>query len=116
MTVQDTTNKFNFIGDASTTIFPWTNIKIINNSDMTITLDDVLQVEGVDYTILYDADTTNGTVTFLSPPANLAAGLGVRQMPLEQPFDIPLDSDFDAEKIETMTDNTILIVPELSFR
>lgn len=117
MTVQNTTNKFTLDGDGVTTIFPYSNIKLIETSDMQVYLidslgDATLQTEGVDYSITYDDDTESGDVTMFVAPAADEKVNGIRARPLDQPFDIPLDSDFDAEKMEKMNDNVVVMVQD----
>lgn len=113
MTVADQPNKFTAAGDGVTTIFPYSNLRLLNANDLVVTVDDVEQVLGVDYTHVYDEDTLSGTVTFISgAPANGTLVAGTRATTIEQPFDIPTNSDLDAEKIEIMVDNSILIVQD----
>ena len=118
MTVADNPNKFSLAGDGVTLVFPFSNLRLIDAEDLDVSIIDNLgvstpQVEGVDYNLAYDEDNISGTITFLiSAPLATDTVFGIRNTPLEQPFDIPVNAGFDAEKIENMSDNAVVIIQD----
>ena len=73
MTVETTGTSFQLSGDGATTVFPFTNIRLFENSDLEVYLIDslgvaTLQTEGVDYNMTINTNQTSGNVTFLSAP------------------------------------------------
>ena len=109
-------------GDGITVAFPYA-IKLINSTatsqnDLTVYVQDntgTLQLKTIvtDYTQTYDDETENGTITFLTATASDEFVFAIRERVQTQPFDIPINSDFDAEKIETMVDNMSVQVSDL---
>lgn len=116
MTVQNAPNKFTGTGDGNTTVFPFTDLRLLSDADLKVYLVEggvqTLQTQGIDYNLSYDSNTQAGSVTFLTAPTVTQDVLGVRDRVISQPFDIPTNADFDAEKIEDMVDNTVIIVQD----
>lgn len=124
MTVENSANKTTPAnGDGVNDEFGYT-IKLINTTataanDLDVFLIDAagvltLQTIVTEYTQSYDDDTESGTVTFVTPPSATEQVFMIRERVLTQPFDIPVNSDFDAEKIETMSDNMAIQISDLN--
>lgn len=116
MTVENPTNKTAPAnGDGIVVAFPYTNIKLINSTataanDLLVYIIDntgalVLQTIVTDYSQTYDDATEAGTITFVTPPDADQQVFAIRERVQTQPFDVPINADFDAEKQETMVDN-----------
>lgn len=120
MTVQNPGNKTTpQNGDGVTLIFSANDIKLIDpKTDLLVYIIDNtgvlnLQTVDVDYTIDYDDDTEDSVLTFAIAPAADEQVFAIREREQTQPFDIPINSDFDAEKIETADDNLSIQISDI---
>ena len=126
MTVQNSANKtVPANGDGVNKDFGYT-IKLINSTataanDLDVFIIDAagdltLQTIITDYTQTYNDSTESGTVTFITAPTStpFEQVFMIRERVLTQPFEIPVNSDFDAEKIETMSDNMAIQISDLN--
>ena len=82
MTVSSTTNRWEYLGDGSTTAFGYTN-KVFDASDLEVYLAGVLQTLGTHYTVSGAGSPNGGNVTVVSAP-----GAGVEVTILRRVADI----------------------------
>lgn len=95
MTVQTEINRVNHVGDSVQTVFPFTDILVLDESHMQVYLDDVIQPSG--YTVDGIGDPAGGNVTFSVAPGTGVIVTLLRWVPLNQLIDyVPYDA-FPAE-------------------
>lgn len=112
MTVQNTITKNIYIGNGSTTSFPFTfpcpkaeYIKVFVRKNNLIAQTD-------DFTV----DLDNATVTYPKSGTPLAVGENLvilRELPLEQPLNLVNQGPFFAEDIETTLDEEVMMIQQL---
>ena len=112
MTVQNSNVKNIYIGNGSTTSFPFTfpcpkaeYIKVFVRKNNLIAQTD-------DFTV----DLDNATVTYPKSGTPLAAGENLvilRELPLEQPLNLVNQGPFFAEDIETTLDEEVMMIQQL---
>lgn len=107
MTVSNTNVKANFTGNGVTTTYA-INFDYRANSEVNVYEDDVLQVEGVDYSI------SGGNVVFGSAPAADADILIKRVSVKTQPDDYIDGGAFPGEDLEDRLDKVIHLIQELN--
>ena len=69
MTVSITNSRNRYEADGVQTIFPYT-FRVFTDSQLVVTVEDVVQVLGTDYTMTNTGNETGGNVTFITLPAN----------------------------------------------
>lgn len=114
MTVTTTTNRKDFIGDASTTAFAFT-FNYFATSDVAVYLDDVKQTEVTHYTVA-PASGTTGTVTFVTAPGSGVLITLIRELPLTQGIDLPVAGKFPADTVEEGLDRAMAAISDISER
>jgi len=69
MPVSATKSRWDYTGDASRTVFPYTN-KIFADSELAVRSDGTLQTLTTNYTVSGAGEETGGDVTYVTAPAN----------------------------------------------
>ena len=115
MTVTSTTdNRWGYEGDGINPIFPYTS-KIFASTDLNVYLDGVLQVSG--YTVTGVGDEAGGEVVFTpTPPVDDAVVLIIRNVPDEQPADVPSGGPLPSAVIERELDRRTILSQQHSDR
>lgn len=123
MTVTSETSRNDYIGNASTIIFPYT-FKIFSDADLTVILTDtdgveVTQTLGVDYTVSGALSPSGGNVTMtVAPPgdgieANSSKLTIRRVLTATQPVDLRSQSKIGAEVLERAHDRAVMLIQQL---
>ncbi len=111
MTVTSATNRADFAGNGSTTIFPFT-FRIFDDTDLQVfeglTGSTVLKVLNTDYTVTINPDGT-GDVVFITAPVNLSVIIVIRVLPLTQLVDFPVAGKFPASANEEAEDRGVML-------
>lgn len=113
-----------FNGNDVATAFPFTDVKVLDNSDLIITLTDTSSVEttlveSVDYTLVLNSDQDNspgGTITYPVSGDPLATGeklTGKRNTTTTQGMDLTNQGSYNPEVVESSADKAIMLVQEL---
>jgi hypothetical protein len=113
-----------FDGNDVATEFPFTDIKVFNNSDLVVTLTDtagaeVTLTEDVDYTLALNSDqdaSPGGTITYPVAGDPLATDeklTGKRISTKTQGMDLSNQSKYDPAVVETSADKAIQLIQEL---
>jgi len=100
-----------YTADGVQDTFPFT-YRILENSDVIVTVDGVLQVEATDYNI-QNLTELGGDAVFVTPPINLAIIVLLRQTDLDQTTDYVAGDPFAAETHELALDKLTMVVQEL---
>src|SRR5438132_1321392 len=108
MTVSSTTSRSDYVGDAITTVFPYTFI-IFDASDLQVFVAGVLKINVTDYVVSSVGSANGGNVTFIAAPASGAAVALVRQVPATQGTSIPYASPFPEKAVETALDRLTVL-------
>lgn len=111
MTVLTESSSRSFVGNGVATVYP-TGFPFLANADLTVTLDDVVLTEGIDYTVTGAGDDTEGDVTMLVAPANAAALYIERNTPALQDVALRAEGDFLPATHEEMFDKVTMMIQE----
>lgn len=111
MTVTSSTNRADFVGNGSATIFPFT-FRIFDETDLEVREgppgSTVVKVLNTDYTVTINLDGT-GDVVFLTAPVSLNQIVIRRILPLTQLVDFPVAGKFPASANEEAEDRGVMI-------
>ena len=113
MAVQTTVNRISYTGNGTTTVFAY-NFRILSAEHLVVTLNNVQQVEGTDYTVAGAGNPSGGNVTFAIPPANGAAVVLVRIVPVTQLVTTENNDTIFSEVFDTAIDKLTMIAQQLS--
>lgn len=108
MTTTTTTSRWTYTGDASTTVFPYTN-KIFAKTDLVVSVAGVTQTVDTDYTVSGVGNANGGNVTFTTAPANAAQIVIVRNVPSTQEASLPLGGPFPSVTVEDAIDKLTIL-------
>lgn len=106
-----------YVADGVIDTFSFT-FRILQNSDLVVTVDDILQTEGVEYTIAPGVTEAGGDIVFevASIPANGLIVSLVRITPLDQNTIYTAFDPFPAKTHEGNLDKLTMIIQELEAR
>src|SRR4051794_835153 len=86
------------VGNGVSTAFPF-QWKALAAADLLVYVAGALKTNGVDYTVTGFNSDSGGTVTFFTPPANLASVVIRRSMQRKRTSDYQQDGDFLATTV-----------------
>jgi hypothetical protein len=114
MTVSSSTNRVNYNGDDSTTVFAYT-FKVFDQSDLTVILrssngTETVQTITTNYTVSGVGDAGGGNVTMVTAPATGEQLTILREQPLTQGLDLVPNDPFPANSIEESLDKITFMV------
>lgn len=119
MTVSTTTNRIDYQGDGSTTVFP-IPFKFLDNSHLLVytkTAEDpdseALQTITTHYTVTGAGDDTGGTLTMITAPASGVNLSIIRNTPATQLEDYVENDLFDADSHEDALDKLTMLIQDL---
>lgn len=113
MAVQTTVNRISYTGNGTTTVFAY-NFRILSADHLVVTINNVQQVEGTNYTVAGAGNPSGGNVTFSAPPANGAAIVLVRIVPVTQLVTTENNDTIFSEVFDTAIDKLTMIAQQLS--
>lgn len=108
MTVTSTTSRVEYIGDGTTVTFS-VPFYFIENGDLNVYVGGTLQIITTNYTVAGAGVLAGGSITFVSPPANLSEVIIFRNPALTQGLDYIDNDDFPAESHELGLDRLTMI-------
>jgi hypothetical protein len=120
-TVSSTDNKIIYVGDDTTTIFPY-NFKIFDDTDLVVTLQviatgaETTQTITTDYTVSGAGEASGGNVTMITAPEDTENLIIKRVLPLTQGTDLVDNTAFSLEVLETGFDKLVMMIQELDER
>ena len=100
-------------GNGVTTLFAY-SFRILDESDLKVTVDGVVQTLSTHYTVAGEGDSGGGSITFLSAPANLAAIVIERLRPYTRATDYQRNGAFDEETVDGDFDSLVMQVQQLA--
>ena len=114
MTVSSSTNRVNYNGDDSTTVFAY-SFKVFDQDDLTVILrssngTETVQTITTDYTVSGVGDAGGGNVTMVTAPATGEQLTILREQPLTQGLDLVPNDPFPANSIEESLDKITFMV------
>jgi hypothetical protein len=112
MSVQSQTPYNSYTANGATTVFPYTFL-LLENGDLTVTVDGVVKTLTTDYTISGLGTPSGGNITFLSAPANGAKVLLSRLLTMQRLTDYQDNGDLFAETINRDLDRLWLALQQL---
>jgi alpha-tubulin suppressor-like RCC1 family protein len=121
MSLSTTDNKVQYVGNGSTTLFPFP-YRFIEDSHITVVLTEIStgintpQTQGVHYALLGAGASSGGSVTFFTAPSSSFRVTIERVVPITQLVDYQPDDDFPAEVHEGALDKLTMIDQQLSNR
>lgn len=99
-------------GNGVTTVFPYT-FKIISAADIEVSIDDVVKVLNVDYTVTGAGTDAGGNVTMTTAPANGTSVVRRRNMALTRTTDYQDQGTLPAATLDNDIDNVVLMVQQV---
>jgi alpha-tubulin suppressor-like RCC1 family protein len=121
MSLSTTDNKVQYVGNGSTTLFPFP-YRFIEDSHITVVLTNIStgvntsQTQGVHYALVGAGASSGGSVTFFTAPSSSFRVTIERVVPITQLVDYQPDDDFPAEVHEGALDKLTMIDQQLSNR
>lgn len=115
MAVTSETSSYSHTGDGAETDFDFDN-RFLADSDLVVTVAGVTKTLGVDYTVTGAGVDAGGTVVFGSAPANAAAIVISRTVPIKQTAEFRTQGPFAAQTHEDRLDYLTFIVQQLERR
>ncbi|MEQ8370787.1 MAG: hypothetical protein RIE31_05140 [Alphaproteobacteria bacterium] len=112
MTVSIETTRWEYAGDGTTTVFPYTN-RIFAEGDLRVYADGTLQSLNASYSITGAGSASGGNVVFMVAPADGVTIVMVRNVPQTQETDYVENDTFPAESHETALDKLTVLVQQL---
>jgi hypothetical protein len=113
MTVDVTTNEWEYTGDGATLAFAYTN-RIFATTDLKVYKDGVLQASG--YTVSGVDVAGGGAVTFAVAPASAVVVRILRDVPATQALNYEAGSVFPAETTEKGFDKAVVLAQQLAYK
>lgn len=113
MAVQTTTNRITHTGNGTTTVFPY-NFRVLAADHLKVYVSEVLLVLGTDYTLSGIGNSSGGSVTFVAPPANAAAVVFVREVPLTQLVTTENNETIFSQVFDDALDKLTMITQQLN--
>lgn len=110
MTISTTDMRFVYNGNGVTTVFSFPR-KYYNTTHIVVTVDGVVQTEGVDYTVDADGSVSGGDITFLAgsiPPSGTRNVVLERILPITQPDDPQNFDGNPADSTERVYDEMVM--------
>lgn len=111
MTINIQSNRVQYIGDASTTSFPYV-FRLHEDDEMVVVVDGVVQTITTHYTITNNGDETGGSIDFVAAPALDALITIYRSMDLVQELNLIEYDRFPAESVEAALDRLVCILQD----
>jgi len=111
MTVPVQTPVANHIGNGVATSFSF-DFKLLDEDDILVTVDDVVQVLGINYTVSGVGAESGGTVTFAAAPSAPAPVSLVRQVALNRLTDYQYSGDFQSPEVNRDFDRIIMMLQD----
>lgn len=111
MTVPAQTPIANHIGNGVTTTFPYTFL-LYDESDLTVTVDNVVKVLGIDYTVTGTDEVTGGNVIFTAAPAALSSVALLRQVAIARDTDYQYSGDFQSPTVNRDFDRLVMMIQD----
>lgn len=108
MPVSSTTSRWEFTGDGSTTVFPYTN-KIFADAELQVFSDNVLQTLTTDYTVSGAGVETGGNVTYVTAPASGVQVVIIRVVADTQATVYPVGGSLPSGVIESDIDRRTIV-------
>ncbi len=113
MAVTSTLNRVSYTADGVLTSFAYP-FEIFLNTDLQVFVAGVLKTLTTDYTVSGVGSPTGGNVTFTSAPANGAAVIFIRVLPITQLSELPANDPFPSTTVETALDKLTLLAQQLN--
>ncbi len=110
MTVVNTTNRWSYPADGTTTTFPYDN-RIFEASDLEVYLGDVRQTSG--YAVSGVDEPTGGNVVFAAAPAAGVPVLLYRNVPATQKTKWPARDPFPSAAQERAADKSVVLIQQM---
>lgn len=108
MTISATKSRWEYTGDASTTVFAYTN-KIFADADLEVRSDGVLQALTTNYTVSGAGVVTGGNVTYVTAPANGVKIVIIRVVADTQGTEYPAGGSLPSGVIEKDIDRRTIV-------
>jgi len=112
MTVATTTNRNDYVGNGSQTVFAYT-FRIFAASDLQVFVNGVVKTLGSDYTVSGVGGGTGGNVTLTTAPGAGTKVAIVRAVPYTQETDYVANDPFPAETHEAALDKLTMLVQQV---
>lgn len=110
MPVSQQIPKISYVGNGSTTTFPYT-YRITSSADLKVYVDDILQTSG--YSVSGVGDGGGGSVTFTVPPASNAKIILIRVIALERITDYTEGGALPASVLDDDFDRLVMMVQDI---
>lgn len=107
-TVNEVVSRNDYVGNASTTVFPYT-FKIFNKTDVEVFVNGVLKVVDSDYSVSGLSASGGGSITFVSAPAAAAKVAILRKQPQSQLSNYQPNEPFPASRIMGDFDKGVML-------
>jgi len=101
------------VGNGVTTVFAY-SYRIIDESDLLVTVDGVLQTLTTHYTVAGEGDAGGGSITFVAAPANLSAVIIQRLRPYTRATDYQRNGSFDEETVDRDFDSEEMQIQQVA--
>lgn len=111
MTVPAQTPVSNHIGNGVTTTFPYTFL-LFSESDLSVTVDNVAKVLGIDYTVTGLDEVTGGNVIFTTPPPAASSVALLRQVVIKRENDYQYSGDFQSPTVNRDFDRLVMMIQD----
>lgn len=111
MTVPSQTPVSTHVGNGITTSFAY-GFKLLDDDDLTVSVDGVAKTLGVDYTVTGVGVDAGGNVVFGAAPANLASIALVREVTIERLTDYQYSGDFQSPTVNRDFDRVIMMLQD----
>lgn len=108
MTISSTVSRWEYDGDAATTVFTYTN-KIFADTDLEVYSDNVLQTLATQYTVSGVGVETGGAITYLTAPANGVKVVIIRVVADTQETKYPVGGSLPSGVIEDDIDRRTIL-------
>jgi hypothetical protein len=114
MPVTNTYEPTEHTANGVTTVFAY-NFMIIEDTDLVVTVDDVVKTLTTHYTVSGEGEQAGGSVTFLVAPADTAVVNISRAVPYVREFDYQEGGGFTAEEVDDDQDNQEMQIQQLAY-
>lgn len=118
MTVTSTTNRVQYTGNGTTTVFPFT-FKVFAASELEVKRrlsggSETTLVLNTDYTVSGAGDSGGGSITLTAGALASGASLSIRRaLPKTQRVDLENQGPWSADSLEEMADRAVMLIQEL---
>lgn len=111
MTVPTQSPVSNHVGNGVTTSFPY-GFKLLDAADITVSVDGVPKVLGIDYTVSGVGVEAGGSIAFIAAPAALTAIALVREVTINRVIDYQYQGDFEAVTVNNDFDRIVMMLQD----